>query len=62
MLKGGGGTTCFEVVLTQGTEVLAILNRGGGGGAVEGMSCLEGGGGRKSLGPTFFTFCSPPSP
>ena len=32
MLKGG--TTTFEVVLTQELEVLAIVNGGGGGGGV----------------------------
>ena len=30
ILKGGGGTTSFEVVLTQELEVLAIVIGGGG--------------------------------
>ena len=30
MLKGGGGTNSFEVVLTRELEVLAILIGGGG--------------------------------
>ena len=29
MLKGGGGTKCFEVVLTWELEVLAIVMGGG---------------------------------
>ena len=39
MLKRGGGTTSFEVVLMQALEVLAMLNKfvtvlsGGGGGS-----------------------------
>ena len=47
----GGGTTSFEVVLTQELEVLAIVIGGTqsfqGGGALKVLPCLEGGGARK---------------
>ena len=47
MLKGGGGTTSFEVVLTQVLEVLAI---GMGGGGRKRFHPLKGGG-RKTFYP-----------
>ena len=43
MLRGGGeGTTCFEVVLTQELEVLAILK-----GGAKIVRPIKGGGGHK---------------
>ena len=57
MLKGGG-TTCFEVVLTRELEVLAILLGGGG----EKFYPVLSGGGAKTFGPMIFSFCMPRLP
>ena len=66
MVKGGGVTTSFEVVVARELEVLTILMGGAkgfhplkGGGGQKVLPCLKGG--AKSLGPTIFPFCSPSS-
>ena len=65
MLKGGGGTQSFEVVLKQELEVLAILK-----GGTKGFNPFKGGvheklysvlkGWHNRFGMVILPFCSPP--
>ena len=70
MLKGGG-TKCFEVVLTWELDVLAIVMGGGGrrkrffccwgGGEQNVLLCLEEGAGTQNVSdPRFSHFVAPP--
>ena len=68
MLKGGG-TKCFEVVLTRELEVLAIVMGGGHkrcppfkGGAQNVLPCLKGGRAQQVLDSQFSHFVAPPPP
>ena len=70
VLKGGGGTKGFEVVLISELELLAIVMGGGERKKFPPLIKRRGGGqkfypvlmgGAKSSGPAIFSFCSPPS-
>ena len=67
MLKGGGGTTSFGVILTSEFAVLVIQKVGGQKGSTlwkgktTGLTLCWGGGGTNKFKPAIFPFCSPPS-